>query len=501
MTTYSYHIFYFPFQWNIKGKDFPTLSEKTDFGKIKFNPLSFWKRNHEYDNDEAEQMYNEKNYYYKFVHNVLYDNYEKDYTDNIILHFERDECKVSDNIYYNIKVSQREKPFVLKVDSMNINLYASGVGILTFYLSNREESQSDPESVLLINQYGRRIMPPFYKDIQMRTEISEYISIEGLSGNCSYKENFKNYSTDDSWKQASFINNLIEDLSPNIIINPIIDDRMFVASWYKNNELSDVFTNNTEAYRKDVVYEDIHSSDKIKNFNKFSKFWYRFIFIDGGDETCKNTMMKEKYLEEHSYIRWQKYSSLYGCCRYSMVYLTSETCPDYLLKYFETIYARMVELVLIQRASILRFSDEVAKVSNLNNKDVKILSERVGSIYKEYIRFINQMFFRDVTAQDQGIELYNMLQKNLKLMEYLKDLDGEIQEQFNYISLKEDRIGNEKVARLNRIAIRFVPISFIAGFFGMNPFGSVINWDWGFLLQFVILLLVYFLSLKYIKKL
>lgn len=64
---------------------------------------------------------------------------------------------------------------------MNINLYATGVGFLSFYLKNEDCTQNSPEDILAINQYGRRIMPPFFNDTRLRNEISEYIRIEGLN--------------------------------------------------------------------------------------------------------------------------------------------------------------------------------------------------------------------------------------------------------------------------------------------------------------------------------
>lgn len=135
----------------------------------------------------------------------------------------------------------------------------------------------------------------------------------------------------------------------------------------------------------------------------------------------------------------------------------------------------MVELVLVQRASMLRFSGEVTKVSNLSKQEVDVISERISSLYKEYIRFINQIYFREVTAQDQGIELYEMLQSSLKMKEYIEDLDNEIGELHDYVSLKEDRSRNKKATLLNDIATLFLPITVITGFWGMNAVDAVIN--------------------------
>lgn len=483
MTTYSYHIFYFPFKWEIKGMEEKVFSEQINLDKIKYRTPSYWKRAQKPDDyTEQKQLYNEKNYYYKFVHTILYD--EVDNPLGLMRHFERQEPQSLD-VSYLIKVKDRVTPYRLKVDAININLYATGVGFLSFYLRNTDKSQSHPEDILSINQYGRRIMPPFFADIVKRDETSEYLSIEGLMSDNVYKETFEGYRTTDCWKPASFINRLIDDLSDNINFEPIIDDRMFVASWYKNNKLAKIFTNDADAYKTCTLSKE-NSSGEL-----FSSFWYKFLFVDNkGCETCQNDEEKKKYLEKHTYLRWQKWSSLYGVSRYSFVYLTNHGVPPHLLESFQTIYARMVELILVQRASMLCFSGEITKVSSLSKARVDVISRRISSIYKEYIRFINQVYFREVTAQDQGMELYSLLQSCLDMENYIKDLDGEIEELHQYVSLREDRDRNVKAERLNNIATLFLPITIITGFFGMNTVSNVVCEDKSSIIIQVVLLCI-----------
>lgn len=471
--TYSYHIFYFPFKWEIKGTEIKSFSEQVCLDQIHYCN-SAWKRVQSPTSEKEKQdLYNEKNYYYQFVHGILYDEVKN--STGLIRHFERIEPQIS-TVYYVLKVKGREAPYKLLLEAINVNLYATGVGLMSFYVRNEEESQSSPEDILCINQYGRRILPPFYGDISFRGEISEYICIDGLRTRKEYKEDFNAYTVFDSWRSASFITDLLHELSDNICIEPVIDDRMFVASWYKNDELAEQFTCNP------VAYKDAE--------NSFSSFWYKYLFVDNSDcETCQDDGMKEQLLERHTYVRWRKWSSLYGISRYSMVYLTNSEVPFYLLDYFQTIYARMIELVLVQRASMLRFSGEVMKVSNLSSDEMHVVSNRISSLYREYIRFLNQIYFREVTAQDQGVELYTMLQSCLKMEEYIKDLDGEIGELHEYVSLKEDRVRNVKASILNNIATLFLPITVITGFWGMNTYTAVITDNDGLLLQSVLLLI------------
>lgn len=173
---YSYHIFYFPFKWAKKDVAEGTMTQLTDFSQIRFLNNGKWVRpavaeSQENDGNktdknnvslDAQVLYNEKNYYFRFVHDVLYDS--GDGNDNLVMHFERKEPQEKD-VRYLIKVSGREKPYSLKVDAININLYKTGVGLMSFYLRNDDESQCDTRDILNINQYGRRILPPFWSEV------------------------------------------------------------------------------------------------------------------------------------------------------------------------------------------------------------------------------------------------------------------------------------------------------------------------------------------------
>ena len=185
--------------------------------------------------------------------------------------------------------------------------------------------------------------------------------------------------------------------------------------------------------------------------------------------SCQNNDMQREIIKKATYDRWQKWSSLYGISRYSMVYLTNhdtEKNASFLFSYFETMYARMAELILVQKASLLRFSAEVTNLSNINAKAG--FSGKVSSLYKEYIRFVNQIHFREISAQDQGIEMYQKLYETMNLEKQVEKLDDEIEELYNYVSLSEDRKNNITISLLTWIATIGVPMTVVAGIFGMN---------------------------------
>lgn len=467
METYSHHIFYFPFKWALPDKENKLFSEQVDLKQIPIQQYTQWIRVqtsvHDKINllskkqqEEYKQLFNEQQYYFDFVHPVLYDTKEND--NAIIAHYERREPQEG-NVEYQIK--HKEKEYILKIDAINLNLYSTGVGILSFFLSNKKENQRSPLDIRTINQYGRRIMPPHFDDKIYRVLIASHIAIKGLQGiDSNYFEDFAGYELKNTWTPAKFITSLISDLSSSLTVVPVIDDRMFVSCWYANNLLADTLKKAPEKKVEEFVMGD---------------FWYKYVFVDeGNDDTCQNVRMKEELLKASTYYRWQNHGSLFGVSRYSLVMLTDESwfAENILAMHMRTIYSRMLELVLVQRASMLKFSGEVTKVSRLSGKNNQIIAKRIGSLYQEYIRFVNQIYFRSVTAQDQGIELYQMLMKQFDSSDQIKDLDDEIGELHQYVTLLIDQKRNENSEWLNTIAAIFLPATILTGIFGMNPFSN-----------------------------
>lgn len=463
---YSYHIFYFPFKWAKKDVTEGTMTQLTGFSQIRFLNNGKWVRpavaeSQENDGNktdknnvslDAQVLYNEKNYYFRFVHDVLYDS--GDGNDNLVMHFERKEPQEKD-VRYLIKVSGREKPYSLNVDAININLYKTGVGMMSFYLRNDDESQCDTRDILNINQYGRRILPPFWSEVnaEKRQELSEYLEISGLDTEIS-KEDFKSYTVDEPWTATSMLDSLLKDLTDNLTLTPVIDDRMFVMSLYKNDDMSRLSLSAADAY--------------CNPSSPFSEFWYKYLFVDTGWPTCQNDEMMRDLLRSHTYLRWQKWNSLYGVSRYSFVYLTNSGVPSYLVDYFMTTYARMMEIALVQRASVLCFSNEVTTLTKRGDWTLEKLSEHVDSLNEEYIRFINRMYFNELTSQDQGVELYGLIRQNLDIDSYVEELKDEIEKLHDTISFKVERSRNEKAETLNFMAAILLPVSIVTGFWSMN---------------------------------
>ncbi len=538
---YSYHVFLFPFQWHYTGEKFKKKSfeDRTNLDQFRnYLTNTLWKPNT--FKIDSVLNYNEFNYFYDFVRDILYDKPDsKDEKEKFISNYFYDIAPES--LYYKIKVRNTKNTvpafweYKLNIDSIILNLYSTGVGVLSFHLCNREIGQSSQDDILRINQYGRRLYPPFFAinpeitgtQAQFKAGGFEY-GLESSKGNeladaitigydeCS--EDFSRYNTFSQFKTNPFqLSNGFKFLfkgvpltvekecatqDNKIFISPLLDDRMFVQCWYGNDDLANKLS-------KDLEYNENIPIKKEVNYGfKTNDWWYKYLFIDGGMMTCQNGEWAYDFINKQTNARWVNFGTLYGISRYSFMALTGSlenlknNNAHFLVNHMQTMYYKMVELCLVQRACILRFSDEVTHLSSMKMKDDPYLPEKVSNLYKQYIRFINKIYFREVTAQEQGIELYNLLQEQMQLEKQVKSLDEEIEELHNYVMLVQDKKQNRNIELITLIGAMFILPSYISGFMGMSIFptnsgSTVSSWKiWMLLAPLIIGPIVYYYFFK-----
>ena len=499
---YSYHVFLFPFQWFYTGSSYAskTLEEKTDLKKfLSLLKDTSWVRQG-FTLDKILD-YNEYNYFYDFVRDVLYDRNVGD-EEGYIANFYYDVEPDTTEYRFLVPASQNSIEYRLHIESILLHLYSTGVGVISFHLNNRLPEQSSRDDILRINQFGRRIYPPFFgmdKEkvgkvtqyqsggfakglrITQQNELAQWISI----GDDQYREDFSRYTdlhyfADNPFQLPRFMEGLFrgitittnpEDrhrLENGVFLSPLLDDRMFVVCWYGNDQLaSELSEKTTDNQRTTYPHET-------------NNWWYKFIFVDVAFPMCQNEKMKEYLLKNHTNARWVKYGTLYGISRYSFVCLTGslETLKNnnvaFLVNHVQTMYYKLAELCLVQRACVLRFNNEVAEIAASKLKVRREIVNRVSNLYKQYLRFVNKIYFSEVTAQEQGIELYDLLQEKMCIPEQVRGLEKEIEELHRYVNIREQSAQTASIKLLNWIATLLLPPTLVATLFSIN----FVNREW-----------------------
>ena len=427
---HSYHIFMLPFTiGNTKAKN--------NKGKWQKYPFSF---------DETTK-YNEYTYFYNYVRRVLFTSNE-------------DKEPISEYYKYNgsekgeYSITVKGKIYRLELDGIALREFKNGIGILSLHLKNRKYSKI--EDILAINDFGRRIFPQFLgdgfveatKNVLLACELSLKIDDqEPIIEDFSYYNSLENIQKSAIYKLPNFFEKILSEFYQDINkIEPIIDDRMYLMCHFMS-----------EKYSK-----------KFKNSYKSEICWYQYIFVDGGYATCQDKEMLRNLISKSTYPRWSGYNTLFGITRYSFMILSDRDVfsKNILNTHLQTIYFQMATLLLAYRAMILQFSDKVTEI--LKDKDLEKRKQKAKELFDDYLDFKNNIYFQEVTAQEQGIDLFNMAKEQMKLEKYIHELDNDIDELHNFIQINIEDKRNEQGLMLNKLAATFMPPTLLAGMYGMN---------------------------------
>lgn len=527
---YSIHHFMFPFRWDILNKGFKITSikenipfdDRTNLQDELFDHLSNWKRKQysltNTDGTINHEAYNEFTYFHEFATKAIFDfDYPWKKNQQIVKYYEYEIDKNLENQYiitYLVKTNPNndecnlfhEKNINLHLDGITLHFYNTGVGVLTYNLSNVNPEFFNKESILLINEYGRRLYPQFLGINGIKDTFKTFLAKEIrliINGQTIANEQFDFYqnisrtSVYEPYQLPEHIRNILPDififkvdelplLSKKILITKVTDDRMFSHTWCGDDSLCKV----------------------LKQSYPYCNWWYAFIFGDknADDITIKNIEMQIKHIKKHTYDRWADYGTLFGMSRDSFVCIADYNYASFVKTHMETMYYSISVLCLAQRTSILKFTAEVANLSDLAKlQDDKKLINNIKEVYKNYIEFINKLFFREISPQIQGIEIYNQFHEIMNIKDEISNLDNEISELHQYVSLIQDSERNKVADKLNNFAAAFLPLSLIFGILGANflsegdmkivhnPFGNALLW-------IVIAVFAAYLIFKLLKK-
>jgi len=411
--------------------------------------------------------YNEMVYFYDFVKDSLFNT--QDFDKNATSYYFSKKLKNNSKYIINIsKTPYREaKRYELEITSIILRVFDTGVAILSFELENYQYKEL--QDILNINEFGRRLYPEFLGEEFSIQDTKKAFLADSIEV-CGIKDNFINSYYSSEIKLARYILEILgesftttKSQEGRYLIQPILDDRMYVMCWYG----SDCFSNQLKNSYQDNYY---HNKERNRDFDKWYDAWYKFVYLDAGDKMVQDESMESELLKKASYTRWKGYGTFYGITRYSFVCLTNQEYfgTQIISKHMQSIYFQMMTLILAQRASILRFSDEITAISDIDNE--REIPQKISNLYKNYLRFKNKLYFKEVTPQEQGIELYDKAREIMRIDSDIQDLSVEIGLLNNYAFVLEEKEEKEQMNKLTKLGTIFLPGTFIAGIFGMNVF-------------------------------
>ena len=364
-------------------------------------------------------------------------------------------------------ITRAGEEFRLKTTKVFAVMYGESVGVLGIALENRDypdEKFQEELNVNKINEFGRRINLPYLSD-GTHNLAADKISFFGSTED--FKETTKNIRNNTISPTKGYVMSPIRKLvtelmkasdGKELIITPVIDDRMFVCSLIPNQQFIE-----TLAERDDKPYDFIYTDTEI------SKSLYAIGYIDSGSATCQNKEMREKLLRNSVYARWRDLSfggetagTVDLITHHSFVRITNGSAPEYVINSFLTQYVYMAIGALMQRATILWLSDESAllweEYSDGKQKHTKKFTVKLYDLRKKYIYAQNNIFLDQLTVQEQGVDEFTMLKNELYIDTSLEKLEKKIDSVYHYT---EEYVEREENRLLNMITIIGLPLAVI----------------------------------------
>lgn len=482
---YSYHTFLFAFY--IEGDiDFrKTVDEKWKKDSIRKGK----------DVYEDRLNYQAFQYFTPEARRLMFGSTEEN--DNYTIHrFIYDIEKIPDPSYTISKTLEEYKDnkpirwfeeYRLSIDNIKATVFQNQIVILQFDLENHDPKHQDLDSVKRINEYGRRINLPYIcEEGSVHSLVADSISILGKTVEYSSfgaKALGKFLSSDDNINIVPPVLELIYELLPKeqrekVKINPVIDDRMFVCCLVRDDKL-------TKKY-KSIIKEDEDSipivGKDIYTDRVISNELYSFAFIDAKDSTCQSPEMREEILKRCIYSRWRDEGTIYAVTHHSLVCLTGEA--DFLkfsvINPFLTEYVIMASGVLLQRATLMRLSDKCSEISfrtDMNKKEQKELIDDIKCLKRDYVYAQNNIFLSQFTAQEQGIEIYDMMRNEMYINDSLKDLNNKVNGIYDYTTESAESEENELLNMLTRIGLPLAFMQVFSVILSFNFFSEKSSWQ------------------------
>ncbi len=459
---YSSHVFAFPFIWNDQKVSFLKYCEIVE--KWGWRNIDVKSHNDITPTDiekiSIEEKFQQMQYFTPSAQKIVF-NMGTDYAKNYKYPFFEGEYELS----------KGETTYKLKLKSINLKICNTGIGIL--YFTTENDTYCDIESVKKINEYGRRIFPPYFNNSKTGKTIP-YIVADRIKMVIDNNENITVFENDflkeknfDVRYIPGFLKALLPECDKNEIA-PAVDDRMFVCC----------IVNDVD-YSSKVLKYDSDTVNERESLN-IAMDLYEFINIDlPGDCTCPTKEMLYSSLKQNVYSRWGNRGTLYAISAHSFMCLTTGQVV-HINENFLNLYVHMVVIALAQRASIIYFDTLSSEISNpFANGKKKIKNKELLFLQEKYIAFLNQYMNIEITCQEQGIELYELMKKRMYINDDNKKLQNQIERLYEAANVSQD-------SKFNRWATAFALIAIISQIIeACGGFSTLMKWVWPLWLSFI----------------
>ena len=480
-SVYSYHTFLFPFIWkHTESQTWKDFSKVLSIG-TRWKEIS-WKKEavlEERTKEEWFQDYAAFQYFTEPANNVIFNTRG----DNVVRCFEfLPNGNLLDQKTSIYVIQKNEKIYRLQINKVRLQVYDIGIAILVFELENHKHKTLN--DVNAINEYGRRINFPFLTSPGCHPLCADKISVYFNNTENVFSEQNYNDTLDKVKKgiltkkelSLSYVMKPIQKIldnegldnggytvtsnkgratSKNIYIKPCVDDRMFVCCLVRDDKYSE------KIQKFDVEKGEYHYLSDCYNYTNdsekedLSNVLYKLFYIETS-MTCQSKTMRHEILKKSVYDRWIDWGTCYAVTHHSHICLTGEYegIIASVINPFLTEYVQIAILALAQRSAILLLSTEAAVVANGFSDDENITKEQISEIealQAKYVKVQNQLLLSEVTVQEQGVEIYEMMREQLYIVQNKQELDEQMNNLRDVANISNERLERESDKKIEYI--------------------------------------------------
>ncbi len=333
--------------------------------------------------------------------------------------------------------------YSLAVRQIRLLLLSNGIGMLSIATENHDHPTV--AAVKHINEYGRRIMPPYLSPEAPHALLADSITLlDRQEDLIAMQRRLLEGTQAPEDAIITPIKALIEDLvGTDNPITPVIDDRMFVCCLLRDGDISARLAAGT------LPEEALYSLG----------------FVDAADASCQNEAMRREILSRCVNARWQSYGTVDVITHHSMVRLTGDASylEGAVITPFLTQYVSLAVGGLLQRAAIMTFSDRCAALSRSISQRLsggkrirKQSKQQIERLNADFVDAQSGIFLPQLTAQEQGIETFDTLRQELYIPETLENLKDRLQSLYDLTGIYTEQ---EENGLLNLIAVLGIPVA------------------------------------------
>ena len=513
---YSYHTFILPFRLtkndSSNNKSYFQKYETSNFLRDILESNEYWilaniddkklDNENNYDQifkskEEFGELYNTMQYFNRSCLDAIYgfklDEKDLRIVDNYV--FKPDIIRNKANLYIQVGKGNDVVEYMLLLNSIRLKVFNTNIAVMIFEAENHKYAKI--EDIKLINEYIRRVTAPhltkaanpcafywaiefndrnkvitldenFYKlfeNTNSKDSAIERISLTKIADPIKDLLTYPNKHDDNgaNKKITSNIKNLKDENT--YLMETVLGDRMFTCSFIKSDEMINKIS--------EEVYDKQHHCSHNKVFmnpktceSKYAyqvdydvaKELYSLIYIDPTDSTCQSMDMIQELLSRDLYPRWIDSGTIHAVTHHSLIGISNQSCPDYVINAFLTLYVEMAILVQAQRASIILFQNFATMLTKgLEQENINIKQKTINNLLnlqEKYVSFQNQLLFFEVTPEEQGVEIYNKLARAMYIDEEKKELKEQLDGLYMATNTNQDN-------NFNKYALLFASITLL----------------------------------------